>query len=74
MITPNKVVSIEKSALGIVGTIIEQGPAPLGLSKLYSIVSKNFESIDQFLLTIDLLYVLGRIGMNVQTREIYYVS
>ena len=74
MITPNKVVSIDKSALGLVGTILDQGPAPLELLKLYHTVSKKFESIDQFLLAIDLLYVLGRIEINVQTREIYYVG
>lgn len=74
MITPNKVVSIENSALGLVGTILEQGSAPLNLNKLYHIVSKNFESIDQFMLAIDLLYVLGRIDINVQTKELYYVG
>ena len=74
MITPNKVVSIEKSALGLVGTILDQGPAPVELLKLYHIVSKDFESIDQFLLAIDLLYVLGRVEVNSQTRTIYYVG
>lgn len=74
MITPNKVVSIEKSALGLVGVILEQGPDPLELVNLYQIVSKQFESIDQFLLVIDLLYVLGRIEVNFQTRTIYYVG
>ena len=74
MITPNKVVSIEKSALGLVGVILDQGPDPLELVNLYQIVSKQFESIDQFLLAIDLLYVLGRIDVNFQTRTIYYVG
>ena len=74
MITPNKVVSIENSALGLVSTIIEQGPTPLEVVKLYHIVSKNFESIDQFLLAIDLLYVLGRIDLNVHMGEVYYVG
>ncbi|GAB6910110.1 conserved hypothetical protein [Desulfosarcina cetonica] len=74
MITPNKVVSIENSALGLVSTIIEQGPDPLGLVKLYHIVSKNFESIDQFLLAIDLLFVLGCIDLDAQTGEVNYVG
>lgn len=74
MITPNKVVSIEKSALGLVGVILDQGPDPLEIVNLYQIVSKQFESIDQFLLAIDLLYVLGRIEVNFQTRTIYYVG
>ncbi len=74
MITPNKVVSIEKSALGLVSTILNQGPAPLKLLNLYQNVSKNFESIDQFLLAIDLLFVLGRIEVNFQTGVIHYVG
>lgn len=74
MITPNKVVSIEESALGVVSIILDQGPGPVELLKLYNIVLKDFESIDQFLLAIDLLYVLGRVEVNFLTRTIYYVG
>lgn len=74
MITPNKVVTLENSALGLAGVILGQGPAPIELMKLYHIVSKNFESIDQFLLTIDLLHVLGRLDIDFQTREVIYAS
>lgn len=74
MITPNKVVTLENSALGLVSVILEEGPGPIDLMKLYHIVSKSFESIDQFLLAIDLLYVLSRIEIDFQTRTIYYAS
>jgi hypothetical protein len=42
--------------------------------QLYHIVVNNFESIDQFLLAIDVLYVLGRIEVNFQTRTVIYAS
>lgn len=74
MITPNKAVSIEASALGLSALILEHGPDPIELSKLYHLVSKSFESIDQFLLTIDLLYVLGRLGVDFQKRTVFYVN
>lgn len=74
MITPNKVVTLESSALGLVGVVLEQGPDPIDLMKLYHIVSKSFESIDQFLLTIDLLHVLGRLEIYFHSRKVIYAS
>jgi hypothetical protein len=34
MITPNKVVTLGNSALGLVGVILEQGSDPIGLMEL----------------------------------------
>ncbi len=72
MITPNKAVTIEESALGLVGVIMKQGPEPKDLLSLYHSVSEQFESIDHFLLTIDVLYVLGRIDVDANTRTVTY--
>ena len=74
MIVPNKVVTLEDSALGLVGVILDQGPDTIELMKLYHIVSDSFESIDQFLFTIDLLYVLGRVEVNFQTGRLTYAG
>lgn len=74
MITPNKAVSLETSALGLSAIILDHGPDPIELIRLYHLVSKSFESIDQFLLTIDLLYVLGRLEVDFQKRTVFYVS
>ncbi len=74
MILPNKVVTLEDSALGLVGVILDQGPDAIQLMKLYHIVSDSFESIDQFLLTMDLLYVLGRVDVNFQTGRVSYAG
>lgn len=73
MIVPNKIVTLENSALGLATIILDQGPNPIGLLNLYDKVSTNFESIDQFILTLDLLYVLGSIDLDYQTGIISYV-
>ncbi|OPY74543.1 MAG: hypothetical protein A4E65_03818 [Syntrophorhabdus sp. PtaU1.Bin153] len=74
MITPNKVVTLENSALGMVAVILNQGPDMIKLMELYHRVSDNFESVEQFLLTMDILYVLGRVQVNFQTGTVSYVS
>ncbi|CAD0363721.1 hypothetical protein CFBP498_49290 (plasmid) [Xanthomonas hortorum pv. vitians] len=74
MISPNKVVRLKDSALGKTVFILSQGSAPIGVSALYQRVAKNFDSIDQFLLTLDLLFVLERIDIDPGTRMITYVD
>lgn len=74
MITPNKVVTLKESALGKAKHILSEGPEQILVSTLYQNVSNKFDSIDQFLLTLDLLYVLGRIDINQETRMIAYVD
>lgn len=74
MITPNKTIALRNSALGLSGIILEQGPEPIHLAALYNSVLRKFETIDQFLLTIDLLFVLGRVNVNMQTGVVTYVD
>ena len=74
MIIPNKAVPLESSALGMVSVVLEQGPDPIDLMKLYHIVSKRFESIDQFMIALDLLHVLGRLEIDFKTRTVTYAS
>ena len=70
MITPNKAVTVEESALGLVSVILQAGPYPRDLLSLYREVGDNFESIDQFILAVDVLYVLGRIDVDFKTRTV----
>lgn len=73
MISPNKVVSLEGSALGLAPLVLAQGPSPILIADLYKLVKKSFESIDQFLLTIDVLYVLGRVSIDFNAGKLIYV-
>ncbi len=72
MITPNKVIPLDESALGRLSEIMREGPDAVDLITLYRRVSDRFESIDQFLLTLDVLFVLGRIDVNRTTRTVSY--
>lgn len=72
MITPNKVIPLADSALGRVGLILKHGPEPVDLLSLFQQVADEFESIDQFLLSMDVLHVLGLINLNPATRLVTY--
>ncbi len=74
MIAPNKVVTLSDSALGMSGVILEQGPHPISLAGLYSRVRDQFESLDQFILALDVLFVLGRVHVDFDMRMVIYAS
>jgi hypothetical protein len=74
MITPNKVVPLAKSALGLTRFLLDEAPDSESISELQERTSKHFESIDQFILTIDLLFVLGRISVDFETGRISNVA
>jgi hypothetical protein len=70
MITPNKVVPLAKSALGLTRFILEELSDSESVSELQERTSKHFESVDQFILTVDLLFVLGRLNVDFSTGRI----
>lgn len=72
MIVPNKAVPINESALGLAAVILEQGPGEMSIHELYDAVCKHFESVDHFVLTMDVLYVLNRIDLNPVTHMVTY--
>jgi hypothetical protein len=67
-------VPIRESALGHAAVIMDRGPGSIDLARLYREVADHFESADQFLMTLDLLYVLGRINVDLHTRMVAYVG
>jgi hypothetical protein len=74
MIVPNKVISIEDSALSRLPVILDQGPEARDLVTLFHGISEKFESIDQFLLALDILFVLGRIEVDFKNRVLTYAE
>lgn len=74
MIVPNKVIPISESAMGKAAELLRLGPGKYDLSSLYEAQSHKFESIDQFLLALDVLYVLGRVDVDFATREVIYAG
>ena len=74
MITPNKVVSLDKSVLGRVSLILQAGPLDCGIVDLFHENSEKFESIDQFILALDVLFVLGRIDVDFEEKRVTYAE
>ena len=74
MILPNKSVSLDSSALGLSGHILKLGPDPHKLGDLYKKVERNFEGVDQFLITLDFLFVIGKVDFRSETEELVYVD
>lgn len=74
MIVPNKVIPLSESALGSVGPILEQGPESIGLTTLFRTVINKFESVDQFILAMDVLYVLDLIDFDETAQVISYAK
>jgi hypothetical protein len=54
--------------------ILRAKEVQVNLGALYRTVGKEFESIDQFLLTLDVLYVLGRIDIDLSTGTVTYAD
>jgi hypothetical protein len=74
LITPNKVITLRESALGRTPVILREKTSRANLVDLYNKVGKDFESLDQFLLAIDVLYVLGQIDVDFSTGVITYAD
>lgn len=74
MITPNKVLSLDESALGRLAVIMQQSQKSADLVELYRSIADRFESIDQFLFALDILFVLGRLDINLETRTVTYAD
>jgi hypothetical protein len=66
MIVPNKAIRLEESALSRASVILRV-EMPISLGELYEDVSDEFDSPQQFMLALDLLFVLGKINLNMDT-------
>lgn len=74
MIVPNKFVSLDDSGLGHIGVILDEGPDPIGLEELYKKVERKFDGVDQFLIALDILFLLNKIEVNFESRTVMYVD
>jgi hypothetical protein len=71
---PNKVIALHESALGRTPIILRGRVSQDTLAGLYDRVRKDFESIDQFLLALDVLYILGQIEVDLSTGVVAYAD
>lgn len=64
MIVPNKTIPYNVSLLPKLPIILSQLCTPTTPVELYHKLRSNFDNLSQFLLTLDVLYVLGKITFD----------
>ena len=75
MIYPNKNIKFKESVLYNMISILElEVYGELKLNRLYKLVQDDFDSIDQFLYSLDVLFALDMIELNEQDKSIKYVG
>jgi hypothetical protein len=74
MITPNKVVPLGASVLGHLVHILKAGPDSTSVLDLFQQVGDKFESIDQFILALDVLYILDRLTVDFGAEKVVYAA
>lgn len=74
MITPNKVVPLSASVLGHLTHVLKAGPEPICIADLFQQVGDRFESIDQFLLALDVLFLLDRLTVDFRAEKVIYAT
>ena len=75
MIYPNKNLRIEDAIIYKMIAILEvQKNYELNIHELYSKIKYKFSNMDEFILSLDVLYVLDKIEINFKTETIKYVK
>jgi hypothetical protein len=71
---PNKFTNFDKSILAKISFLILEEIDSITLSELIKMRLDKFEDISEFMLAIDILYVLGRIELDETQGVINYVN
>jgi hypothetical protein len=75
MIYPNKHIRIEDSIIYKMVSILEvQNDSEINIHELYSKVKNKFSNTDEFILSLDVLYVLDMIEVDFNTETIKYAN
>lgn len=75
MILPNKLISFQDCILSKTVYILEEiSDSDFSVIRLYEQVEIHFEDISEYMLALDVLYVLGKIKYNEELQTIQYVE
>jgi len=74
MITPNKFISLDNSILAKLSVILESCEEEIGVRELYREIADEFDIAHDFLLAIDVLYILGVIEVDLKTGMVSRVD
>jgi len=71
---PNKFTSFDKSILAKISMLIMDEEESIRLTELIEMRLEKFEDISEFMLALDILYVLGKIELDETQGMINYVN
>ena len=75
MILPNKLISFQDCILAKTVYILEKiSDSDFSVIGLYEQVETHFEDLNEYMLALDVLYVLGKIEYNDELQVIQYVE
>ena len=75
MILPNKLISFQNCILAKTVYILEKiSDSDFSVIQLYEQVKTYFEDLNEYMLALDVLYVLGKIKYNEELQVIQYVK
>jgi phage tail sheath gpL-like len=75
MIYPNKNIRFENSIIYKMVEILDvQNDSEMNIHELYSKVKNKFNNTDEFILSLDVLYVLDMIEIDFKTETIKYAK
>jgi hypothetical protein len=74
MITPNKFIALDASILAKLDIILSEYPKEVSIRDLFHAIGHRFDAADEFLLAIDVLYILGRVSVDFRTASISYAD
>jgi len=70
MITPSKTISFKESVAFKMTYILDVDFDEISLIDLYKLTKKKFGGIEEFIYSIDALYVLGKIDMDLEIGKV----
>lgn len=74
MIVPSKFTPFEDSILFKMLIILENRVGAIGIEELYAEVEHRFLNIDEYIYSIDVLYTLGYVNVDIDKGVIEYVN
>ncbi|MGG5359199.1 MULTISPECIES: ABC-three component system middle component 7 [unclassified Enterococcus] len=75
MLFPNKITKFQESTISkLIFILDELSSKPLGIVPLYTKLMKHFEDLDQFILALDVLFLLEKIRFDEKWEVLIYVK
>lgn len=75
MILPNKLITFNESILRKTAYILDElSMDKRQIKELYYKVKDKFEDINQYIIALDVLFVLGKINYNIELQVVEYVE